>query len=142
MAEGIALLARDDRARLAFEAADESVARAARRRAGNDKAPVWRPFQLAFILINLMGLTDKGHDDREIVDLLLSPTGGGRSGGLSWPRGLHHRAPPPRRIRSAEHGVAVIMRYTLRLLTLDQLGRAAGVICAGRRRPSTSRRSR
>ena len=27
-------------------------------------------------------------------------------------------------------GVAVIMRYTLRLLTLDQLARAAGVVCA------------
>src|SRR5262249_55837803 len=27
-------------------------------------------------------------------------------------------------------GVAVIMRYTLRLLTLDQLSRAAGVVCA------------
>ena len=54
------------------------IARAARRRnagANGDPAaqtpPEWRPFQLAFILLNLAGLIDRKHPDRETADLLL-----------------------------------------------------------------------
>ena len=32
--------------------------------------------------------------------------------------------------RTGEHGVAVLMRYTLRLLTLQQFQRAAALLCA------------
>src|SRR5260221_1942130 len=44
----------------------------------------WRPFQLAFILLNLPALTDLHHLDRSedasaIVDLLWFPTGGGKT---------------------------------------------------------------
>ena len=39
----------------------------------------WRPFQLAFILINLPGIADPKHSDREVVDLLFFPTGGGKT---------------------------------------------------------------
>jgi len=42
-------------------------------------APAWRPFQLAFILLNLSGLALKTHPDREIADLLFFPTGGGKT---------------------------------------------------------------
>ena len=42
-------------------------------------APQWRPFQLAFILLNLAGLADRKHPDREIADLLFFPTGGGKT---------------------------------------------------------------
>ena len=41
--------------------------------------PAWRPFQLAFLLINLPGLADPAAPDREIVDLLYFPTGGGKT---------------------------------------------------------------
>jgi hypothetical protein len=129
MADGIALLATDDRARLAFEAMNESVSRAARKRRPDD-TPAWRPFQLAFILLNLSGLTHKTHKDREIVDLLFFPTGGGKTEAYL---GLSAYIIALRRFGASDvlgAGVTVIMRYTLRLLTLDQLGRAAGVICA------------
>jgi hypothetical protein len=137
IAAGIALIGGDQHARLAFRAMNEAVARAARQReAGQDgdpsaqRAPRWRPFQLAFILLNLPGLQDRVHPDREVVDLLFFPTGGGKTeaylGLAAWT--IAHRRITNGGTLGA--GVAVLMRYTLRLLTLDQLARASGVVCA------------
>jgi hypothetical protein len=137
IAAGIELLGADHHARLAFRAMNEAVARAARQReagqGGNpalQKAPTWRPFQLAFILLNLAGLQDPLHPDRELVDLLFFPTGGGKTeaylGLAAWT--IAHRRLTHSGTLGA--GVAVLMRYTLRLLTLDQLARASGVVCA------------
>jgi hypothetical protein len=137
IAAGIALLGGDRHARLAFRAMNEAMARATRQREagqGGDPAaqrlPAWRPFQLAFILLNLPGLQDRLHPDREIVDLLFFPTGGGKTeaylGLAAWT--IAHRRVTNGGTLGA--GVAVLMRYTLRLLTLDQLARAAGVVCA------------
>lgn len=134
---GIALLKKDKWARLAFQAMNEAVARAARKRtAGRNgdptaqKQPTWRPFQLAFVLLNLPGLNDKLHEERELVDLLFFPTGGGKTeaylGLAAWTI-AHRRLTASGKLGA---GVSVLMRYTLRLLTLDQLARAAGVICA------------
>ena len=70
------------------------------------------------------------HDDREVVDLLFFPTGGGKTEAYL---GLAAFTLVLRRLRNpgiASAGVSVLMRYTLRLLTLDQLGRAATLICA------------
>jgi hypothetical protein len=127
---GIALLAADERARTAFAIANRAVADAARARRPQDSAPAWRPFQLAFLLLNLAGMADKAHADREIADLLFFPTGGGKTeaylGLAAFTIALRRLAAPG--LLGA--GVSVIMRYTLRLLTLDQLGRAAGLVCA------------
>ncbi|MEI6786705.1 MAG: hypothetical protein WCQ21_38000, partial [Verrucomicrobiota bacterium] len=93
-------------------------------------APTRYPFQLAYILMNLRGIFDPTHLDRETVDLLFFPTGGGKTEaylGLAAFAMVLRRLRHPG-IRSA--GVCVLMRYTLRLLTLDQLSRAAAVICA------------
>jgi hypothetical protein len=125
-------------AREAFAIMNEAMAMAARRRiaAIQRKRPdevvpyPWRPFQLAFILLNLVGLTDKRSPEREIVDLLFFPTGGGKTEAYL---GLAAYTIAMRRSRAPGvlgAGVSVIMRYTLRLLTLDQLSRAAGLICA------------
>jgi hypothetical protein len=136
IAEGIALLGRDEHARRAFRFMNEAVAAASRRRnAGptgdpaSQSPPKWRPFQLAFILLNLASLVDKAHPDREAVDLLFFPTGGGKTEAYL---GLAAFAIAHRRLTAGQAGagVTVIMRYTLRLLTLDQLSRAAGVVCA------------
>jgi hypothetical protein len=134
---GIELLRTDQYARLAFRAMNEAVARAARQRdagPGGDpsaqRKPTWRPFQLAFILLNLSGLQEPLHSEREVVDLLFFPTGGGKTeaylGLAAWT--IAHRRITNGGTLGA--GVAVLMRYTLRLLTLDQLSRAAGVVCA------------
>jgi hypothetical protein len=100
----------------------------------NTSAPTWRFFQLAFVLMNLPGLvaphTPDGRAEREIVELLFFPTGGGKTEAYL---GLSAFTLVLRRLRHpgiAGAGLTVLMRYTLRLLTLDQLGRAATVICA------------
>lgn len=129
---GIALLTESPEALDAFRTANRAVARALRTRNGIPQ-PRWRAFQLAFMLLNLPGLADPLDQDRTSVDLLFFPTGGGKTEaylGLAAfamvLRRLHHPGDDGR----AGAGVSVIMRYTLRLLTLDQLSRAAGLVCA------------
>ncbi|WP_439566644.1 hypothetical protein [Gloeocapsopsis crepidinum] len=98
----------------------------------------WRPFQVAFILLNLPSITDLAHPDRchetaAIADLLWFPTGGGKTeaylGLTAYTIGLR-RLQGAIAGRSGESGVAVLMRYTLRLLTLQQFQRATALICA------------
>jgi hypothetical protein len=136
IAQGIALL-KDPQCLAAFQLANKVMALAARRRLGvmqgkppESITPEWRPFQLAFLLMNLPGIARPLAEDRKVVDLLFFPTGGGKTEaylGLAACTLLLRRMQNPG-ISSA--GVSVLMRYTLRLLTLDQLGRAATLICA------------
>lgn len=103
----------------------------------------WRPFQLAFVLLCLPGLTDpshpdaqRGHDDAE-ARLLFFPTGGGKTEAYL---GLTAYTLAMRRLqgvvgegtdaRDGTDGVGVLMRYTLRLLTAQQFQRAAALVCA------------
>ncbi|HEY3566878.1 MAG TPA: DISARM system helicase DrmA [Thermoanaerobaculia bacterium] len=129
---GIAVLAEDGDALDAFRMANRAVRRALRKRLKIEN-PEWRAFQLAFLLLNLPGLADPSDPQREIVDLLFFPTGGGKTEAYL---GLAAFAMVLRRLRHPGDGglggagVSVIMRYTLRLLTLDQLARAAGLVCA------------
>ena len=123
----------------AFRIANRAIAAAIRQRnchgapgatAAAEAPPAWRPFQLAFLLTNIAGVVDGEHPDRKVVDLLFFPTGGGKTEaylGLAAFTMVLRRLRDPS-IHSA--GLSVIMRYTLRLLTLDQLGRAATLICA------------
>jgi hypothetical protein len=131
---GVELLCRDDEVREAFCLANDAMARQARRRTTykEGKGPAWRPFQLAFLLLSLPSVADDRHPDRELVDLIFFPTGGGKTEAYL---GLAAFILVLRRMRGANRpdqglGVAVLLRYTLRLLTLDQLGRAATLICA------------
>jgi len=121
----------------AFRLANQCMALAARRRQGvmqgkspGDIKPAWRPFQLAWFLMNLRSIADPAGDDRKVVDLLFFPTGGGKTEAYL---GLAAFTLVLRRLRNpglSSAGVSVLMRYTLRLLTLDQLSRAATLICA------------
>jgi hypothetical protein len=122
----------------AFRIANKVMGRAGRQRSailqnkkpGEVDPPRWRPFQLAFLLMNLPGIVDPLDEDREVVDLLFFPTGGGKTEAYL---GLAAFTLVLRRLKNpgiGSAGLSVLMRYTLRLLTLDQLGRAATLICA------------
>ncbi|MGA2738557.1 MAG: helicase, partial [Bryobacteraceae bacterium] len=137
IARGIELLDQPD-CLTAFQIANRAMATAARRRFGpmqgktaeSVQPPEWRPFQLAFLLMNLPGIAEPVSDDRAVVDLLFFPTGGGKTEAYL---GLAAFTLVLRRLRNAGvtgAGLSVLMRYTLRLLTLDQLSRASTLICA------------
>jgi len=89
----------------------------------------WRPFQLAYALMCLASCADRAHIDREIFDLIWFPTGGGKTEAylLIAAFVMIHR-----RLSNDESGagVAVLMRYTLRTLTVQQFSRAAALITA------------
>jgi len=90
----------------------------------------WRPFQLGFILMCASGIGNPNDiEDRKLVDLLWFPTGGGKTeaylGVIAFTiflRRLSHG--------NAGSGVTVLMRYTMRLLTIQQFQRASLLICA------------
>ena len=151
---GIDLLAKDRQAAEAFRFANRTMAlqrvhtlltESIRREEGKtlekldvEQNRTWYPFQLAFILLNLPGLTDplspeRSHPTQAIADVLWFPTGGGKTEAYL---GLTAYTLAMRRLQGmiggydGSAGVAVLMRYTLRLLTLQQFQRAAALICA------------
>ncbi|MCP4263903.1 MAG: helicase [Planctomycetes bacterium] len=152
--EGLKVLDSDDQALEAFRFANHAMASQRIRsvysllkRRGEDidietldipSNRSWRPFQLAFVLLSIPSLADPTHEDRTkpieaYADLLWFPTGGGKTeaylGVAAFTMGI-------RRLQGqlggldASRGLAVIMRYTLRLLTIQQFQRATTLICA------------
>ena len=91
--------------------------------------PSWRPFQLAFILQCIPSFVEENSTDKDLVDLLYFPTGGGKTEAylavsaflIFW-----------RRFSFPTHydGVNIIIRYTLRLLSAQQFERATKLILA------------
>jgi hypothetical protein len=152
--EGITVLEKNDDALVAFRFANEAMAAQRvrsifaldRRRGGKSsiaefdkpKNHSWRPFQLAFILLAIPSLADPTHKDRTrpvdaLADLLWFPTGGGKTEAYL---GIAAFTMAIRRLQGtlggldSSRGLSVIMRYTLRLLTVQQFQRATTLLCA------------
>ena len=141
---GIELLRTDESARAAFNFANRAMAlqlrkstevRARRRSLEPPDAvdPRWRPFQMGFILQCLASVADSQHGDRDLADLLWFPTGGGKTEaylGLTAFTLAHRRLRTDPEGLEMEAGTSVLMRYTLRLLTIQQFQRALALLCA------------
>jgi hypothetical protein len=94
----------------------------------------WRAFQIAFLLMSMKGLADPISEQRNIVDLIWFPTGGGKTEAYLASMAFHMFR---ERLLMADEtgalardGTNVLMRYTLRMLTTQQFQRAASLICA------------
>lgn len=91
----------------------------------------WRPFQIAFLLLVIPEIArpDEYKKERNLVDLIWFPTGGGKTeayfGVFAFTTFLRRLKDP-----KGGAGVSAIMRYTLRLLTSDQFRRSSALICA------------
>jgi hypothetical protein len=136
MRTGLELLERDPDVRLAFAFASQAMAIQAR---WQGRTLRWRPFQLAFILLNLRSIARPDAPDREICDLLWIPTGGGKTEAYlalaAFAMAFRRRRALSRQqgdqqVDRTGAGVAVISRYTLRLLTIQQFRRALALITA------------
>jgi len=129
--DGIKKLEDDEDARLAFCFANKAVDMQSRW-ARNGEGMRYRPFQLAFILMSLESILNPDSKYRDTCDLLWVPTGAGKTEAYLV---LVAMAMAYRRLSEIKHGrsgagVAVITRYTLRLLTIQQFRRSLSVFTA------------
>ena len=94
----------------------------------------WRPFQIAFVLLNLYGIMDGESSERNIVDLLYFPTGGGKTeaylGLIAFTIAYRRLTASDETDYEKDGGVTVFLRYTLRLLTTQQRDRLMRLIVA------------
>ena len=133
MRNGIKRLQGDTVAQLAFSVANRAMLlqmqQSQKVNGQKPRTPRWRPFQLGFVLTTLVSSIDENAIDRDLVDLIWFPTGGGKTEAylalcafvIAW-----RRATFP----AKGGGTTILMRYTLRLLTAQQFERANRLIFA------------
>ncbi|AGK61346.1 hypothetical protein Asulf_01355 [Archaeoglobus sulfaticallidus PM70-1] len=130
---GIELLKSDEEARFAFCFANRVIWIQHKWKGRGEFR--WWPFQLAFILMVLESLANPASRDREKTDLLWIATGGGKTEAylalMAFIMALRRvRARRGKASESTGGGTAVITRYTLRLLTIQQFRRILRMVTA------------
>lgn len=133
MRRGLEILCSNEEARLAFCFSNKAINVQWKWRHRTDF--IWRPFQLAFILLNVESIVNPGSKDREACDLLWVPTGAGKTEAylalIAFVLAFRRRRALIRdRGDRTGAGVTVITRYTLRLLTIQQFRRTLSLIAA------------
>jgi len=132
MEKGVKTLIDDENARISFCFSNKVIAQ--QYEWNLNMTFEWRPFQLAFILMCLESISNFKSDDREICDLLFVPTGTGKTEAylalaaytMAYSRRMNIKKPE----KNFGSGCNVIMRYTLRLLTIQQYRRALRMVTA------------
>ncbi len=130
--EGIKIIKDNEQVRLSFCFANRVIWLQNKwKKTGEDF--IWRPFQLAFIIIVLRSLTQENSDFRDYIDLLWVPTGGGKTETylalMAFIIALRRTKMTSTEDKTG-YGVAVITRYTLRLLTVQQFRRTLRMVTA------------
>lgn len=128
-AQGLKLIETDPEVMLAFKLANETF----RRTGDHPTKPKdkWRLFQIVFVVTQIPGIaalktpTPVGLAEREMVDIIYFPTGGGKTEAYLGVLVFHCFFD---RLRGKTAGVTAWLRFPLRLLTLQQTQRMADVI--------------
>lgn len=134
---GVKLLEEDEEARELFKNINLVFLRKVRE--GNDpwdeeaelEYPGWRPFQIVFIVSIIPDIMSEERDfdpeehNRDVVDLLYFPTGGGKT--EAYLALIVFTALFDRR-RGKDFGVSSMMRFPLRLLSLQQFQRVVEIL--------------
>lgn len=131
MKKGLDLLLTDEQARLAFCLTNKAM-EIQYSWNKKDEDLKWRPFQIAYFLLTIESISNPNSKDREICDLLWVATGGGKTEAylaimaftIILRRLKGHKSP------YEGFGTSVIIRYTLRLLAIQQFRRALSLITA------------
>ncbi|MBA2846637.1 hypothetical protein HNP88_000821 [Methanococcus maripaludis] len=128
---GINLLKTDENARLAFCFANK-VINLQYEWSSPAKEFKWRPFQLAFFLTNLESVYNENSKYRDMVDLMWVPTGGGKTEAylalIAFLIASRRRKGIVDDEPTVGAGTSVLIRYTLRLLTIQQFRRTLKMV--------------
>ena len=131
MLNGIKILKKDETARLAFCFANKAIS--VQNSWSGKTNFIWRPYQVAFFLMNIDSIVNKDSEEKDILDLLWIPTGGGKTEAylaiIAFTIAFR-RLTSYKKGDATGGGVSVISRYTLRLLTVQQFRRTLKLVTA------------
>lgn len=129
---GLELIRDNSDVRLAFELTNETFRRSGSQNLPENKQKAkWRLFQIVFLVSQIPGIAalrdsqTQDESEREVVDIVYFPTGGGKTEAYLAALIFHCFFD---RLRGKTAGVTAWTRFPLRLLTLQQTQRVADVI--------------